>query len=338
MAGVRRDRDDELASFGSYRVLRRIGRGGMGSIWLAERTTPPAGVCALKVMDAPGAGDEAVWRFAGERQALARMSHPNIATIQDVGTTPCGRLYLAMDFVDGPPVTEYADRQQLTIAQRLELFVPICDAVQHAHQRGVIHRDLKPSNILVEQRERRATPVVIDFGIAKPTAMPDADHTSWAQRSRVLGTPEYMSPEQIQDPAGGVDGRADVYSLGAVLYELLTGTVPWQHHDLGTVEHAELRRLVQRRRIPVPSARIGDHPRTERTRAAAAARATSVDSLIELLDGNLDGIVSRAIADHRGRRYETPRALGEDLRRHLRGEPATAPPRAGWRWLRRTAR
>ncbi len=324
-------RMDPLPSFGPYRVRQRLGAGGMASVWLAEQEWPVRRWIALKVIRAGAGETEVAWRFAGERRALAAVSHPNIAEIYDAGVTPEGRLYIAMEFVEGEPITTAADRARLGVDERLELFLPVCDAVQHAHQRGVIHRDLKPSNIIVTREGGHLVPKVIDFGVAKAVSLSPRDLASSGSGDRILGTPAYMSPEQTGDAGESVDGRADVYALGALLYELLSGALPLDGSALSDASDAELRRLIRRSLPPPPSCRVGDE--------VAAARRTTPQALGERLRGDLDVVVLRALEKAPDRRYAAPRALADDLRRYLRDEPvlarSTPQGRRGLAWLRR---
>src|SRR5512136_1714895 len=232
-------------SFGRYRLRQRIGEGGMGEVWLADQTEPVHRRVALKVIKAGMDSAQVVARFEAERQALALMDHPVIATVFDGGTTPQGRPYFAMEYVKGEPITAYCDRQRLSTRERLELFMQVCDGVQHAHQKGVIHRDLKPSNVLVMIQDDRPVPKIIDFGVAKATALHLTERTLFTELGVLIGTPEYMSPEQAEMGALDIDTRTDVYALGVMLYELLTGALPFDRKHLRAAGLDEIRRTIR---------------------------------------------------------------------------------------------
>ncbi len=305
---------DTLESFGPYRILERLGTGGMGTVWLAEQQRPVQRRVALKLIKRGMDTEGLLARFESEREALARLSHPHVATIFDAGIVPDGRPFFAMELVEGEPITVYADAHQLSIERRIELLLPVCDAVQHAHRRGLIHRDLKPSNILVGERDGTAVPVVIDFGVAKAvddSAQQRAVHTEVGE---IIGTPAYMSPEQAGQGAAGIDTRSDVYSLGVVLYELFTGQLP---ADCATP-------LRDAAGPPSPSARV--HGLAGAGAAVARSRRATVDLLRRRLHGELDWIALRALAPEPDRRYGSVAELGDDLRRHLRGDPVVAAP------------
>src|SRR5687767_13087657 len=321
---------------GPYKLLQQIGEGGMGTVFMAEQTQPVQRKVALKVIKAGMDTRQVVARFEAERQALALMDHPSIAKVLDGGATDTGRPYFVMELVQGVPITDYCDQNQLTARQRLELFVPVCRAVQHAHTKGVIHRDLKPSNVLVTLADGVPVPKVIDFGIAKATGQELTDKTLFTHFAQMVGTPLYMSPEQ----AGGgadVDTRSDVYSLGVLLYELLTGTTPVDKKRLGSAAPDEVRRIIREEDPPRPSTRISSLTGEART-AVSALRKTDPKGLGRLVRGELDWIVMRALEKDRTRRYETASGLAGDVQRHLDDEPVQAcPPTAGYR-LRKLAR
>jgi serine/threonine protein kinase/Tfp pilus assembly protein PilF len=317
-----------------YRLLRRIGQGGMGVVYEAEQLSPVRRKVALKLVRSGWSTDHVIARFESERQALALMNHPNIASVYEAGAAPDGRPYFAMELVPGSPVTEFCDEHQLPTRQRLELFLPICEGVQHAHQKGVIHRDIKPSNVLVARHEGRPVPKVIDFGVAKAISSTLTDRTLLTEAGQLVGTPGYMSPEQAEMANQDIDTRTDVYSLGVLLYELLAGVLPFGGGRDG-VDLDELRRRIREDDPLPPSARV----RRSADAAAAAARATDLGGLARQLKGDLDWIVLKALAKERSARYESPGALALDLRRHLEDRPiqARAPSRryAVWKFVRR---
>jgi serine/threonine protein kinase/type II secretory pathway pseudopilin PulG len=315
------------SQIGPYRVRSILGEGGFGVVYLAEQSQPVRRRVALKVIK-PGMDSKAVLaRFEAERQALAVMDHPCVAKVHDGGTTERGLPYFVMEVVEGDPLTTFCDRNRLTIAERVELFIRVCDAVQHAHTKGVIHRDLKPSNILVAyDGDGKPQPKVIDFGVAKALNQQLTDSTLFTQQGQLIGTPEYMSPEQAEMGATGIDTRTDVYSLGVLLYELLTGQRPF---ELKQAIFSEMQRLIREVEPPKPSTRltsIDDAPRV------AAARRTDLRVLPRRLRGDLDWVVMKCLEKQRERRYDTPNALSMELRRYLNDEPVLAgPPSASYR-------
>ena len=241
---------------GPYRLLQRIGEGGMGEVWLAEQTQPVRRQVAVKVIKAGMDSAQVVARFEAERQALALMDHPAIAKVFDAGTTPEGRPYFAMEYVRGEPITAYCDRQRLTTPERLDLFMQVCEGVQHAHQKGIIHRDLKPSNVLVTIQDDHPVPKIIDFGVAKATAQHLTERTLYTELGVMIGTPEYMSPEQAEMGGLDIDTRTDVYALGVILYELLTGALPFDARELRRVSLLEIQRTIREKEPPRPSTRV----------------------------------------------------------------------------------
>ncbi len=307
---------------GPYRVLQVLGEGGMGIVYEAEETGPVRRRVAIKAMRAGSNSREVVARFETERQALAVMNHPGIAKVLGAGTTPQGQPYFAMELVRGLPITRYCDTHRLSVEARVELFILVCHAVQHAHQKGVSHRDLKPSNILVTEQDGIVQPKIIDFGIAKALGQQMTDVTLVTLSGQAIGTAAYMSPEQV-DPAGvDADTRADIYSLGVMLYELLTGSLPLDPKEIGL--HPFLARLATGEvNPPTPSTRLRntDHPQVI---AAAQTRHTDAKRLRRALCGDLDWIVMKAMAPERTRRYETANGLAMDLQRHLHDEPVLA--------------
>jgi tetratricopeptide (TPR) repeat protein len=315
---------------GRYKLLQKIGEGGCGTVYMAEQDEPVRRRVALKVVKLGMDTREVITRFEAERQALALMDHPNIARVFDAGSTATGRPYFVMELVRGVPLTQYCDENTASTAQRLELFIQVCHAVQHAHQKGVIHRDIKPSNILVTINDNVAVPKVIDFGIAKATQGRLTDHTLFTAFQQFIGTPAYMSPEQAVMTSLDVDTRADIYSLGVLLYELLTGRTPFDAKELVQAGLDEIRRRIREVEPPKPSTRLST---MEGAALAVTAhhRQTEPPKLLSLVRGDLDWIVMRCLEKDRTRRYETANGLADDLRRHLNHEPVSAcPPSAAY--------
>jgi len=317
-------------SFGRYRLLQRLGEGGMGEVWLAEQTEPVRRHVALKVIKAGMDSAQVIARFEAERQALALMDHPVIATVFDGGTTPQGRPYFAMEYVKGEPITAYCDRHLLSTRERLGLFMQVCEGVQHAHQKGLIHRDLKPSNVLVAIQDDHPVPKIIDFGVAKAISQHLTERSLFTELGVLIGTPEYMSPEQAEMGGLDIDTRTDIYALGVLLYELLTGALPFSRKDLREAGIAEIQRIIREKEPPRPSTRITQlGPASTET---AKNRHTEPRRLVSDLRGDLDWITMRALEKDRTRRYQTANALAADVRRHLNSEPVYAgPPSAAYR-------
>jgi serine/threonine protein kinase/tetratricopeptide (TPR) repeat protein len=316
-------------SIGPYRLIDRIGQGGMGTVFLAEQTQPVQRQVAVKIIRPGLDSDKVIARFEAERQALALMDHPHIAKILEAGTTPAGRPYFVMELIRGEPITPYCDGRRLTLRERLEIFISVCQAVQHAHQKGIIHRDLKPSNVLVALYDGKAVPKVIDFGIAKATGGKLTERTLSTEVGSVVGTLEYMSPEQAESGELDIDTRSDIYSLGALLYELLTGTTPLQPSlRRGTSLMGQLR-IIREEDPPRPSTRLST---TEELPTIAANRGVEPKKLLGLLRGDLDWIAIKCLEKDRTRRYATANALARDLERYLNAEPVEAcPPSAAYR-------
>jgi serine/threonine protein kinase/Tfp pilus assembly protein PilF len=314
---------------GPYKLLQAIGEGGFGSVFMAEQEKPVARKVALKIIKLGMDTHQVVARFEQERQALAMMDHPNIAKVFDAGATETGRPYFVMELVKGAPIVEYCDRHNLSIPERLDLFAQVCHAVQHAHTKGIIHRDLKPSNVLVSNQDGRPHAKVIDFGIAKATASKLTEKTLFTEHKALIGTPEYMSPEQAEGSLD-IDTRTDVYSLGVLLYELLTGTTPFSGKDLRSAAYAEIQRIIREVEPPRPSTRLSAN--TESLASIAASRHTEPKRLGALVRGELDWIVMKALEKDRQRRYETASGLMMDIRRYLSGEAVlAAPPSTAYR-------
>ena len=314
---------------GPYRLLQQIGEGGFGIVFMAEQSEPVQRRVALKVIKLGMDTRQVVARFEQERQALAMMDHPNIAKVLDAGATSSGRPFFVMDLVKGDPITSYCDKNHLSIDQRLRLFAQVCQAVQHAHGKGIIHRDIKPSNILVGTQDGRPSAKVIDFGIAKATSQKLTDKTVFTEHQQVIGTLQYMSPEQAEGSLD-IDTRTDVYSLGILLYELLTGSTPFDKKTLQNAMYGEVQRMIREVDPPRPSTRLSESLDT--LASIAAQRRSEPKRLGTLLRGDLDWIVMKALEKDRARRYETANGLAADILRHLGGEAVVAaPPSASYR-------
>ena len=323
---------------GRYRLVARLGEGGFGTVFLAEQSEPVRREVALKVVK-PGMDTRRVLaRFAAEQQALALMEHPNIARVLDAGVTPAGRPFFVMELVRGERITGYCDRRRLDLRQRLDLFLQVCGAIRHAHQKGLIHRDIKPSNILVaDSADGPPLPKVIDFGIAKAITDHPAEGASATGWDPFMGTPAYMSPEQAENPALDVDTRSDIYSLGALLHELLAGRPPFDPGELSRLAPEELRRFLREQEPARPSLRLSRLPPDELLRVAEN-RSVDPARLPALLRGDLDWILLKTLEKAPARRYETVNGLAADLRRHLDHEPVSASPPDPWYRARKLAR
>jgi len=316
---------------GPYKLLEQIGEGGMGVVFMAEQQTPVRRRVALKIIKPGMDSRQVIARFEAERQALALMDHPNIARVFDAGQTERGLPYFVMELVRGVPITEYCDRNQLPIHERLALFILVCNAVQHAHQKGIIHRDLKPTNVLVTLHDGRGVPKVIDFGVAKATSQQLTDKTLFTNFAQMVGTPLYMSPEQAEMTSLDIDTRADVYSLGVLLYELLTGTTPFVREELNQAAFDEIRRIIREQEPQRPSLRISSlgGART----IVASHRQVDPHRLSQMMRGDLDWIVMRALEKDRTRRYDTAVGMARDVERYLADEPVEArPPSVAYRF------
>ncbi|MFO0874019.1 MAG: serine/threonine-protein kinase [Phycisphaerales bacterium] len=314
---------------GPYKLLQLIGEGGFGSVFMAEQEKPVSRKVALKIIKLGMDTRSVIARFEAERQALALMDHPNIARVLDAGATETGRPYFVMELCRGEPIVEYCDKNSLSIADRLERFVEVCAAVQHAHTKGIIHRDLKPSNVLVSTQDGRPHAKVIDFGIAKATAGKLTEKTLFTEQRQLIGTPEYMSPEQAEGSLD-IDTRTDVYSLGVLLYELLTGTTPFGAKELRSAAYADIQRIIREIEPPKPSTRLSHNSGT--LASVAAQRHTEPRKLGPIIRGDLDWIAMKAMEKDRARRYETANDLATDIRRYLSGEAVlAAPPSAAYR-------
>ncbi len=316
---------------GRFKLLQQIGEGGMGSVWMADQTEPVKRRVAVKLIRVErGQSRTILSRFEAERQAIAVMDHPHIAKLLDAGTTAEGSPFFVMELVKGIPLNDYCDEHKLSIRDRLQLFMQICSAVQHAHQKGIIHRDLKPTNILVENHDDKPVPKVIDFGLAKATSgLQLSEHTLFTAFGSVMGTPLYMAPEQANFNAVDIDTRADVYALGVILYELLTGTTPITRESMKKAALDELLKLIREQDAPTPSSRLST---SESQPSIAANRQMEPQKLGRFVKGELDWIVMKALSKERDRRYETATGFARDVERFLNNEAVAAgPPSASYR-------
>jgi serine/threonine protein kinase/Tfp pilus assembly protein PilF len=319
------------AHVGPYKLLQKLGEGGMGSVWIAEQTEPVKRRVALKLIKPGMDSAQIIRRFEAERQALALMDHSNIAKVLDAGATVTGRPYFAMELVKGLPITKYCDELHLSVRERLALFVPVCQAIQHAHQKGIIHRDVKPSNVLVTMEDGKPVPKVIDFGVAKALHQRLTEQTMVTEFGAMVGTLEYMSPEQAELSALDIDTRTDIYALGVLLYELLTGTTPLDRRRLRSAAYAEMLRLIKEQEPPRPSTRLTDSK--DSLPSLAARRRTEPARLKKEVRGELDWIAMKCLEKDRTRRYETASALARDVVRYLQDEAVEAcPPSAAYRF------
>ena len=342
LAGALRDAlpIDEMHGdyIGRYRLLDRLGEGGWGVVWMAEQTDSIKRRVALKILKLGMDTREFVARFESERQALAMMDHPNIAHVFDGGATDKGRPYFVMELVKGICITDYCDREQLDIRERLQLFIKVCQAVHHAHQKGIIHRDLKPSNILVTMSHGEAVPKVIDFGVAKATDYRLSAKTFFTRIQSFVGTPAYTSPEQVDMSSVDVDTRSDIYSLGVLLYEIIVGRPPFDPKELTAEGMENMRRKICQTEPPMPSAHLTSLSEVDRT-VIASKHGMEAEKLPRILKGDLDWIIMKCLEKSRSRRYGTVNALALDIERYLNNEPVMAsPPSQIYRWRKFVAR
>ena len=321
----------ELTQVGQYKLLQEIGEGGFGVVYMAEQPAPLRRTVAVKVIKPGMDTRDVIARFEAERQAVALMDHPNIAKVYDAGTTERGLPYFVMELVNGYPITEFCDTHRLSTSDRLRLFETVCRAVHHAHQKGIIHRDLKPRNILVSMHNGKPAPVIIDFGVAKAVDRELTEKTLFTAYGQMIGTPQYMSPEQAEMTRFDIDTRSDIYSLGVLLYELLSGSTPLEAKRLSTTSYAEMQRLIREDETPRPSMRLrtlgADLDAIARTRDSTAS------GLSRLVRGDLDWIAMKALEKDRTRRYDTASSFADDVARFLRDEPVEAcPPSVSYRF------
>jgi serine/threonine protein kinase len=315
-------------NIGPYKLLQKLGEGGMGVVYMAEQKEPIRRRVALKIIKPGMDSQQVLARFEAERQALAAMDHPNIAKVLGAGMTDSARPYFTMDLVKGVPITDYCDEHCLSASERLELFIPVCRALQHAHQKGIVHRDVKPTNVLVAEFDNQAVPKIIDFGVAKAIDQQLTERTLFTQFGQVVGTPEYMSPEQAKLNQLDVDTRSDIYSLGVLLYELLTGATPFDKQRLRSAAFEELLRIIREEDPPRPSVRLST---VDELPIVATKRKSEPKKLSVLLRGELDWLVMKAMDKERSRRYDSASALADDVQRYLSGAPVVAcPPSRGY--------
>jgi len=315
---------ETFGCIGPYRLLEKIGEGGMGEVWVAEQQKPIHRRVALKLIKMGMDTKQVIARFESERQALAMMDHPAIAKVFEAGATDEGRPYFVMEYVQGIPITAHCDQNRLTTQERLELFKQICEGVQHAHQKAIIHRDLKPSNILIAIQDGKAVPKIIDFGVAKATAQSLTERTMYTELGVLIGTPEYMSPEQAEMSGQNIDTRTDVYSLGAILYELLVGALPFDPQELRRAGFDEIRRKIREEDPPKPSTKLSTMG--DASTMQAQKRQTEPSALIRQVRGDLDWITMKALEKDRTRRYGSPSELAADIDRFLHHQPIIARP------------
>jgi eukaryotic-like serine/threonine-protein kinase len=315
---------------GRYKLLQQIGEGGFGAVYMAEQEKPVRRLVALKIIKPGMDTSQVIARFESERQALALMDHPNIARVLDAGATASGHPYFVMELVKGVPITDFCDKNHLAPEARLKLFLDVCHAIQHAHHKGIIHRDIKPSNVMVTLHDGVPVVKVIDFGVAKATVQKLTERTLFTAYGQMIGTPAYMSPEQAEMSGLDIDTRSDVYSLGVLLYELLTGTTPLDAKRLRQAGYAEVQRLIREEEAPRPSTRLSSLGDT--ATVIAGNRGLDIKRLAQVLAGDLDWVVMKALEKDRDRRYATPGAFAEDIERYLRDDLVLArPPSSAYR-------
>ena len=325
-------------SVDQYSIKRVIGEGGMGVVYLAQQAKPVRRRVALKVIKAGMDSKQVIARFQAERQALALMNHPGIASVYEAGMTEDARPYFVMEYIEGTSITEACDAQHLDTTQRLELMAEVCDAVQHAHQKGVIHRDLKPGNILVSRGDDdRLRPTIIDFGVAKATSQDLTEMTYMTQQGHLVGTPAYMSPEQVDLNIADIDTRSDVYALGVIMYEVITGRPPFDPRSLWDAGLEEMRRIIREEEPPRPSTWLSTTGGEEAAKIAKA-RQTEVASLARMLGRELEWIPLKALRKERSERYDSAKDMAEDIRRYLGGQPLEAGPESAMYRLRKALR
>lgn len=328
--------DDRLGeTIGPYKLMEKLGEGGFGEVYVAVQQKPIRRRVALKLIKAGMNSREVVARFEAERQALAMMDHPNIARVLDGGSTANGQPFFVMELVRGVPITEFCDAHKLATNERLRLFVDVCLAVHHAHQKGVIHRDIKPTNTLVTLHDTKPVAKVIDFGVAKAIGVPFSNKTIYTRFTQMIGTPMYMSPEQAEMSGLDVDTRADIYALGVMMYELITGSPPFDQRRISTATFDELRKIIREEEPPRPSLRLSS--RNTEVDSVASRQGTSPRQLIAALQGDIDWIVMKAIEKDRTRRYDTPADFAKDVERYLQGQPIVARPPSHWYRFRKYA-
>jgi serine/threonine protein kinase len=316
--------DDSISQIGNYNIIRQIGEGGFGYVYLADQQQPIKRQVAIKIIKPGMDSKQVIARFEAERQTLALLDHSNIAHIYEAGTTESGKPYFVMEYIKGMPITEYCDHHRLKIEERLKLFIQVCEAVQHAHQKGIIHRDIKPSNIIVSVQDGKAIPKVIDFGIAKAINMPLTGKTMFTQQGQLVGTPEYMSPEQADCKERDIDTRTDIYSLGVILYELLSGTLPFAPETLREAGFAKIQQIIREQEPRRPSTQLSSLGND--AAKVAQNRCTELSILVRNLHKELEWIPLKAIRKERDQRYKKASDLAEDIANYLNGKPLTAGP------------
>jgi len=316
--------DDVISQIGHYKLIKTLGEGGFGYVYLAEQQEPIKRQVALKIIKPGMDSKQVIARFEAERQALALLNHPNIAKVFDAGSTDEGRPYFVMEYVEGIPITDYCDKHRLSIKERLELFIKVCEALHHAHQKGIIHRDIKPSNVMVSEEDGHAVPKVIDFGVAKAISQNLTEETIFTEQGQLVGTPEYMSPEQADLNNQDIDTRTDIYSLGVLLYELLTGTLPFDPQTLRKAAFREIQQIIREQEPPQPSSRLSID--SEQAKTIAENRKTAIKTLQKQLHNELEWIPLKAMRKESDHRYQSASEFAEDIQNYLSGSPLIAGP------------